>query len=177
MALLPIQMLGAEVLRRRADEVGEIDEKLRGFIDDMFETMYDAEGIGLAAPQVGVSRRVIVVDVHQPDTEPFAMINPVVVETGRETEQADEGCLSIPGISARVERTERIVVEGLDRDGAPMRVEADGILARCLLHEIDHLDGVLFIDRISPLKRRMVLQKFRRLERENARSSTTSGSR
>jgi peptide deformylase len=167
MALLTIEMLGAEVLRRRAAEVVEIDEDLRVLVEDMFETMYAAEGIGLAGPQVGVSRRVLVVDVHQESVEPFALINPCVIESSRETDKADEGCLSIPGVAASVERPTRVVVEGLNTDGACVHIEAEGLLARCLQHEVDHLDGVLFIDRISPLKRRMVLQKYKRGERDN----------
>ncbi|HEX2094338.1 MAG TPA: peptide deformylase [Longimicrobiaceae bacterium] len=162
MSLLKIELLGSEVLRQRACEVEEVDDELRRLIDDMFETMYKAEGVGLAAPQVGVSRRVIVVDVHDEEVEPFALINPRVVEASREAEKAEEGCLSIPGISAAVERPARVVVEGLDRDGKPVRVEGDGLLGRCLQHEIDHLDGVLFIDRVSPLKRKMLLQKWKK---------------
>lgn len=166
MAVLTIETLGSEVLRRRAEEIPEIDDELRAFVADMFRTMYEAEGIGLAAPQVGVSRRVVVVDLQREDVAPFALVNPRIVESSRETDKAEEGCLSIPGVSAAVERPTRVVVEGLDLEGSPVRLEADELLGRCLQHEIDHLDGVLFIDRISPLKRRMVLQKYRRAERE-----------
>ena len=159
---LTIEMLGSEVLRTRAAEVAEVDDDLRRLIDDMFETMYGAEGVGLAAPQVGISRRVIVVDVHDGEVEPFALVNPRVVESSRETEKGEEGCLSIPGLTAAVERAAHVAVEGLDREGNPLRVEGGGLLARCLQHEIDHLDGVLFIDRVSPLKRKMLLQKWRK---------------
>jgi len=162
MPRLKIEMLGAEVLRTPAAEIVEVDDDLRRLIDDMFETMYEAEGVGLAGPQVGVSRRVIVVDVHDDEVKPFALINPRVVEASAATEKGEEGCLSIPGLSALVERPERVAVEGLDRDGNPVRVEGDGLLARCLQHEIDHLDGVLFIDRVSPLKRKMLLQKWKK---------------
>lgn len=164
MPLLKIELLGSEVLRRRAEEIAEVDDELRRLIDDMFETMYKAEGVGLAAPQVGISRRVIVVDVHDEEVKPFALINPRVVESAAETERAEEGCLSIPGIAAAVERPARVAVEGLDRDGNPVRVEGGGLLGRCLLHEIDHLDGVLFIDRVSPLKRKMLLAKWKKRE-------------
>lgn len=163
MAVLPIEKLGSEVLRKPAGEVTEIDESLRLLAEDMFETMYAAEGIGLAAPQVGISRRLIVVDVREEGPDPFALVNPRVVETGSTTGRVEEGCLSIPGVSASVERPERVVVEGLDLDGRPVRLEVEGLLGRCLQHEIDHLEGILFIDRISPLKRRIVLQKYRRL--------------
>jgi peptide deformylase len=174
MALLSIEMLGSEVLRRRAAEVVEIDDRLRLLVEDMFETMYEAEGIGLAGPQVGVSRRVIVVDLQQEGSEPFALINPRIVESGSATEKAEEGCLSIPGIAAAVERPARVVVEGMDVDGHPVRIEAEGLLGRCLQHEVDHLDGILFIDRISPLKRRMALQKYKRNERAGGQAGEPS---
>jgi peptide deformylase len=174
MAVLKIETLGAEVLRRPAKEIPEIGDDLRLLIDDMFDTMYDAEGIGLAGPQVGVPKRVIVVDVRGEGTSPFALVNPRVVESSADKEKAEEGCLSIPGVSAAVERPARVIVEGLDANGHPVRLEADGLLARCLQHEIDHLDGVLFIDRISPLKRRMLLQKYRRLASEEGASTGRS---
>jgi peptide deformylase len=164
MALLKIEKLGAEVLRRRADEVevAGADPELDQFLKDMFETMYDAHGIGLAAPQVGVSRRIIVVHVNEEGQEPFALLNPRVVESGKAKEKGEEGCLSIPEVSAYVERPVEVVVEGLSPTGDVVRIEADGMLARCLQHEIDHLDGVLFIDRLSPLKRNMILKKYRK---------------
>jgi peptide deformylase len=163
MSLLRIETLGSEVLRRRAEEIAGPDPELDRLIDDMFETMYDARGIGLAGPQVGISRRVIVVDVHEEGSEPMAILNPVVVEQGAETDRQEEGCLSIPGVGGVVERPATCVVEGTDRAGKPVRIEADGMLARCLQHEVDHLDGVLFIDRLSPIKRTMVLRKYRKL--------------
>ncbi|HEU0054963.1 MAG TPA: peptide deformylase [Longimicrobium sp.] len=163
MSLLKIEQLGAEVLRRRADEVPGADPALDKLIDDMFETMYDARGIGLAAPQIGISSRVIVVDVNDPETPPFALLNPRIVESSAEKEKGEEGCLSIPGISAPVERPARVVVEGLDRAGQPVRIEAEALLARCLQHEIDHLEGVLFIDRVGPLKRNMLLRRWKKL--------------
>ncbi|HEX8695093.1 MAG TPA: peptide deformylase [Longimicrobium sp.] len=163
MAVLKVELLGSEVLRRRAEEVAGPDPELDRLIDDMFETMYEQKGIGLAAPQVGVSRRVIVVDVNEPDVEPFALYNPRVVEAGPQLDKMEEGCLSIPGVTGVVERPFAVTVEGLDRAGNPVRIEAEAMLARCLQHEIDHLDGVLFIDRLSPLKRNMVLRKYRKL--------------
>lgn len=161
MAVLKIEMLGSDVLRRRADEVGEIDQALRDLVKDMFVTMYDAEGIGLAGPQVGISRRVLVVDVREEGRDPFALVNPRIVESGAEREKGEEGCLSIPGVSALVERPATVVVEGVDEHGQPVRIEAEGLLARCLQHEIDHLDGVLFIDHLSPLKRNMLVKRYR----------------
>ena len=165
MALRPIELWGSDVLRRRADEVEQVDDELRTLIDDMFETMYKAEGVGLAGPQIGVSRRVIVVDVHEEGTEPFAMVNPRIVESDAGREKAEEGCLSIPGLTAAVERPIRVVVEGLDRDGQPIRIAGDGLLGRCLQHEIDHLDGVLFVDRVSALQRSILLRKWKKQQR------------
>lgn len=163
MSVLKIELLGSDVLRKPAQEIGEIDEDLRVLIADMFETMYDAEGIGLAGPQVGVSRRVIVVDVNEDGASRFALVNPRVVESSREKSKEEEGCLSIPGLSAAVERPDRVVVEGLDEHGRPVKIESEGLLGRCLQHEIDHLDGILFIDRISKLKRDMLLKKWKKL--------------
>jgi peptide deformylase len=171
MAELRIEMLGAPGLRQRATEIESVDAELRRLIDDMFETMYAAEGIGLAGPQVGVSRRVLVIDLHDEEVPRFALVNPELVEVGSEKEKGEEGCLSIPGVSSLVERPERIVVEGLDASGKPVRIEADGLLARCLQHEIDHLDGILFIDHLSSLKRSMLLKKYRQLVAEEEMSS------
>lgn len=165
MPLLKIEMLGSDVLRRRADEIDGPDDELNRLIDDMFETMYANQGIGLAGPQVGVSRRVIVVDVNDPqgaERGPFALLNPRIVEQDTRLHRDEEGCLSIPGVSGMVERPWSVTVEGADRQGNPVRIEAEAMLARCLQHEIDHLNGVLFIDHLSPLKRNMVLRKYRK---------------
>lgn len=157
-----IELLGADVLRQPARDVEHVDDEVRALIDDMFETMRHAEGIGLAGPQVGVSRRVLVVDAGREQRQPLALVNPKVTQATSESERSEEGCLSIPGLSAVVERPAGVVVEGLDRNGEPVRIEADELLARALQHEIDHLDGILFLDRISPLKRRMLLRKWRK---------------
>jgi len=163
MALLPIQMLGADVLRQRATAVPAPGPELDRLVADMFETMHDAHGIGLAAPQIGRSERLIVLDVKEDDAGPMALLNPTVVEFGGVKDRVEEGCLSIPGVAATVERPATCVVEALDARGQPVRIEAQGMLARCLQHEIDHLDGVLFIDRLSPIKRKMLLAKYRKL--------------
>lgn len=163
MSLLPIQMLGAEILRRRAEAVPTPGPGLDRLVADMFETMYEAHGIGLAAPQVGLSERLIVVDVKEEGSHPMALLNPTVVESGAARDRVEEGCLSIPGVAATVERPTSVVVEATDAKGQPVRIQAEGMLARCLQHEIDHLDGVLFIDRISPIKRKMLLAKYRKL--------------
>ena len=166
-----IVLLGDPILRERAVEVDAFGGELPGLVADMFVTMAAAEGAGLAAPQVGVGRRVIVVDVPAGEEEGeegarFALVNPVIVETGQARARDSEGCLSVPGVHEIVSRPDRIVVEGLDAEGAPLRVEASGLLSRVLQHEVDHLDGVLFFDRISPLKRRMLLRKYSKLRAE-----------
>ena len=164
MALREIVIMGDKTLRERAGPVEEVTQETRMLVRDMFDTMYDAGGIGLAAPQVGVSRRVLVVDVGEgAEGGRHALVNPVVVERGRSIEKEVEGCLSIPGIEELVARPERVVVEGLDPGGGAVRLEARGLLARALQHEIDHLDGVLFIDRLSQLKRSLLLRKWRKL--------------
>ena len=165
MPLLKIELLGSEILRRHAEEVAGPDEELDRLIADMFETMYAEKGIGLAGPQVGVAKRVIVVDVNDEtgaEMGAFALLNPRIVESGTALDKHEEGCLSIPGVTGLVERPWTVTVEGLDQKGEAVRIEAEGMLARCLQHEIDHLDGVLFIDRLSPLKRNMVLRKYRK---------------
>lgn len=156
------------MLRQVAEPVDAVTDELRALVADMMETMYDAEGVGLAAPQIGVPRRVIVVDTHQEGEEPFALFNAQVVERAGEMEKAEEGCLSIPGLSELVDRPRRAVVEGLTPEGEPVRIEAEGFLARVLQHEVDHLDGVLFIDHLSPLKRRMLLKKWQKTRVEPA---------
>ena len=178
MSVLPIHVLGSPILRQHSSDVSAVDDDMRRLIADMFETMDAAKGIGLAANQVGVARRVAVVGV---DDDRFALINPKIVETeGRST--AEEGCLSIPEIYADVSRPDRIIVEALDADGVPFRKEAGGLMARAIQHEIDHLDGILFLDHLSLIKRQMLLAKWRRerkddaaLTREVSGASTRSG--
>ena len=167
MAVRRIEMMGSRVLREEAAPVQEIDDELRRLVRDLLDTMYDAGGIGLAAPQVGVSRRVLVVDVPGEEgtgaaPQVHTLVNPVVADSSAQTERESEGCLSIPGIEESVTRPARVTVEALAPDGRPVRIEADGLLARVLQHEIDHLDGVLFVDRLSPFKRRLVLKKWRK---------------
>jgi peptide deformylase len=158
MALLPLHLLGSPVLRERSAEVAELDDEVRRLIDDMFETMEAAQGVGLAANQVGVARRVAVIDA---DGERFAMVNPVLVEvSGRAT--GEEGCLSIPDIFGEVTRPERVVLEATGRDGQRFRLEAQGLTARAIQHEIDHLDGILFLDHLGPIRRKMLLARWKK---------------
>ncbi|MDX1393966.1 MAG: peptide deformylase [Gemmatimonadota bacterium] len=156
-----IRLYGDPVLREKATPVGAFDDDLERLIEDLVETMYDADGIGLAAPQVGVPLRVFVYDIRDPEIEAGVLVNPEIVESagsGRD----EEGCLSLPGLTEIVERSESIVVRGLDRDGHEIEIEAEGLLSRCIQHERDHLDGVLFIDRVSPLKRKLLLRKWQK---------------
>lgn len=169
MALREIKILGDPVLREPAQAVGEPSEEVRDLVEDMFETMYHAEGVGLAAPQVGVSERVIVVDVRESDEDgvgAVALINPRVVEFSRAKDKAPEGCLSIPGMEEVVERPSNVTVEGLSPEGEDVTLEVTGLLSRAIQHEIDHLDGILFIDRVSPLKRRMLMRKWQKSRAE-----------
>jgi len=157
-------------LRNIAKPVDEVTDSVRELVDDMLETMYAARGIGLAATQVNRSLRVLVLDLSEARDEPRVVINPEIV--GREGAQVcEEGCLSVPGEYAEVERAETIRVKSLDRDGKPVEFDADGLLAVCIQHEIDHLDGKVFVDYLSPLKRRMIekrLKKARQQQREPA---------
>jgi peptide deformylase len=158
MSLLPIYLLGQPVLRQRSAEVRTVTDDLRRLIDDMFETMDAARGIGLAANQVGIARRVAVIDA---EGQRFAMVDPVIVSAeGRSV--AEEGCLSIPEVYGDVSRPEHVVLEGLDRDGNPFRLEAEGLVARAVQHEIDHLDGILFLDHLSLMRRRLLLARWKR---------------
>ena len=167
MSLLDIYVLGAPVLRQETTLVTGVTDELRRLMDDMFETMYAANGIGLAAPQIGRPERLSVVDV---DDKPFVIINPeIVLAEGKQ--RSEEGCLSIPEVFGEVERAEHVVVRALDRDGKPFEVDATGLLATCLQHEIDHLHGRLFIDYLSLVKRRAALAKWEKL-RGDDRSHT-----
>jgi peptide deformylase len=156
-ALLPIRVLGDPILREPTRPVTEITTELLQLIDDMFETMYVAEGIGIAAPQVGRRERIAVVEVDE--GEKIVLINPeIIAQDG--SERAEEGCLSIPEIAGDVDRAAWIVVRALDREGKLFELEASGLLARCIQHEVDHLDGKLFIDYLSLLKRRSAARKW-----------------
>lgn len=171
MAILPIELLGSPALRQEAQDVTVFDDGLRTLVRDMFATMYHAEGVGLAGPQVGLGKRVLVVDARdedEPEAGRLALVNPRIVEASKATERGTEGCLSIPGVDDLVERSVEVVVEAVDPEGNPLRIEAQGFMARVLQHEIDHLDGILFIDRLSPLKRQLLLKRYRRLQEEEA---------
>jgi len=167
MAVLEIRKYPDEVLKRKAGLVDRIDDALRLLIDNMIETMYAAPGVGLAAPQVGVSKRLIVIDVStREEKQPLiTLVNPEIIETDGFVE-LEEGCLSVPEYTAVITRAERIKVKALDRSGAPVEIESSGLFARALQHEIDHLDGVLFIDRLSSIKREFFKKRYRKTLRE-----------
>jgi peptide deformylase len=164
MAIRQIRLMGDPVLREVAAPVERVTDEVRGLIADMFDTMYAEDGVGLAAPQLGLGKRVIVVDPREEHVAPFALVNPRILEFGAELERAEEGCLSIPGLKEIVERSATVVVEGLDRAGESVRIAAQGLLARILQHEVDHLDGILFVDRVSPLKRKLLLSKWQKVK-------------
>lgn len=161
MAVLEIKKYPDEVLKKKAFTVEDIDSDLQRLIDDMIETMYAAPGIGLAAPQVGVLKRLIVIDVSTKDEKYplIVLINPEIVEADGFID-SEEGCLSIPGYTSTIKRAERVVVKGLDRNGKLVQIEGTGLLARALQHEIDHLEGILFIDRLSSIKREFFKKRY-----------------
>jgi peptide deformylase len=160
-----LHVLGSPVLRQRAQPVSPVDPEIRQLVDDLFETMRAAKGVGLAANQVGVAQRVAVVDVGEELGPPLVLINPRIVEVGEETETAEEGCLSIPDIFADVDRAHTIVLEALDREGQAYHIAVSGFKARAVQHEIDHLDGILFLDRLSAVKRGLLMAKWKKLRK------------
>lgn len=165
MAILNILHFPDPRLRTRAAPVAQVDDQIRRLVDDMFDTMYEAPGIGLAATQVDVHQRVIVIDVSEEKNQPLVLINPeLVVRDGME--QMDEGCLSVPGIYETVERAERVKVRALNRDGEQFELETDGLLAVCIQHEMDHLEGKLFVDYLSAMKRERIKRKLEKLRRK-----------
>lgn len=178
MAVLEILTYPDPKLALKSKPVEKVDDQVRKLIDDMFETMYLSDGVGLAAPQVGVQQRIIVVDCgerseDEPKEEPLqprdprAVINPEIL-TREGSIVWEEGCLSVPGYVDEIERAQKVTVKGLDRDGNPLLIEAEGLLAVCLQHEIDHLEGVLFVDRLSRLKQAMVKKKLKKKAEEQA---------
>jgi peptide deformylase len=170
MAQLSILHFPDPRLRKRALPVETVDESVRALVDDLLETMYAAPGIGLAATQVNVQKRIVVMDVSEGKNQPLVFINPTVLGQTGETE-TDEGCLSVPGFYEAVRRAERVRVRALDRDGEPFEIDASGLLAVCIQHEIDHLDGKLFVDYLSMLKRDRIRRKLEKQSRHEARAA------
>lgn len=172
MALLPIITAPDPRLKTVASRIDAVDDEIRQLMDDMLETMYAAPGVGLAAPQVGVSKRVIVADVARSGEppEPMLMANPEIIEASPERTVFEEGCLSLPEHFAEVKRPERVRIRYLDRENEIREQEMDGFLATCVQHEIDHLDGVLFVDHISGLKRGMIMRKLTKLKKQDVKA-------
>lgn len=168
MAIQKIIYLPDERLRLIAKPVETFDDALQTLIDDMFETMYDARGVGLAAPQIAVSLRLSVVDVSGDKTQQLVLINPELIAKEGEAEY-EEGCLSVPGAYDRVLRAQKVTIRALDRFGKPFEMTAEGLLGECFQHEIDHLNGKLFVDLLSPLKRTMARRKLEKFKRQNMR--------
>lgn len=170
MAIRKILYLPDPRLRMIAKPIEVFDDALQLLIDDMFDTMYAAKGVGLAAPQIGVSLRLSVIDVSGDKTQQIVIINPEIISaTGQK--EFDEGCLSVPGAYDKVIRAEKVKIKALNRLGQPIEIEGDGLLGECIQHEIDHLNGKLFVDLLSPLKRAMARRKLDKFKRQQARQS------
>ena len=170
MAVLPILVAPNPVLKKKAEPVEKVDAEIVQLMNDMLDTMYDAPGIGLAAPQVGVSKRILVMDVSRDDEEakPLRMANPEVIWESEELMTYEEGCLSFPEQYAEVDRPAQVKVRFLDENNETREIEADGLLATCVQHEIDHLDGVVFVDPIATVKRGMIMRKLKKLQKLKA---------
>ena len=168
MAKLEILEFPDPRLRKIAAPVATVDDSIRNIIDDMFETMYDAPGIGLAATQVNIHQRIVVIDVSEEKDQPLVFINPEVTVLEGEPLAMQEGCLSVPGFYEDVTRIEHVLVKALDRDGNEFELETNELLAVCIQHELDHLDGKLFVDYISPLKRNRIRKKLEKIHRSGA---------
>ena len=177
MSVLTILEFPDDRLRKRATPVAQVDEGISKLLDDMLETMYESIGVGLAATQVNIHKRVIVIDVSEEKNAPLCFINPEITVSGGQ-EESEEGCLSVPGFFENVKRAEHITVNALDKQGEPFEMQADGLLAVCIQHEIDHLDGKLFVDYLSPLKRQRIkkkLEKIHKLEHGRTKERSKAG--
>lgn len=176
MAILSILHYPDPRLRKKAAPVEVVDERIRQIIDDMFETMYEQQGIGLAATQVNIHQRIITIDVSEERNEPLALVNPEIIsEEG--SKEHEEGCLSVPDYYDKVTRAERIRIRALDRDGKAFELDADELLGICIQHEIDHLDGKLFVDYLSSLKQQRVRKKMEKRERDHAKAAAQRAAR
>ncbi|MGB0504910.1 MAG: peptide deformylase [Pikeienuella sp.] len=171
MSIRPILLHPDPRLKKVCPAVSDVDDNLRQLVDDMLATMYDAPGVGLAAPQVGVLSRVLTMDCADKDDEPcpMALINPEIIASSDELNEHEEGCLSIPDLYGKVTRPKMVTVRWIDRDGAEQEQEFDGLWATCVQHEIDHLNGKLFIDHLSSVRRQLITQKMKKLKKERAR--------
>lgn len=171
MSQLTVLKYPDERLRKVAEPIATVDDALRATIDDMFETMYESQGVGLAATQVDFHKRLFVADCSEDQNEPLVFINPEITKANGHFTN-DEGCLSFPGVYAKVERAERITVEALDRNGEKFSLDAEGLLAICIQHELDHLNGKLFVDYLSPLKQNRIRKKLEKEQRLQQKMTT-----
>lgn len=167
LSILSILEFPDERLRKKAEIVKTVDDKIKKLVDDMLETMYQSHGIGLAATQVNVHQRIVVIDVSEEKDNPLCLINPEIIEKDG-VKESEEGCLSVPGFFEKVTRAEHIVVKALDRSGEPFELSARDLLAVCVQHELDHLNGKLFVDYISPLKRQRIRKKLEKIHKMEA---------
>jgi len=171
MAILPVLRFPDEKLRTKAVTVNKVTDEIRNIIDDMFETMYAEKGVGLAATQVNIHQRIVVIDVSEDKENPYVLINPEIILKSDETLINEEGCLSVPGCYAKVDRHTTCTVKALDRNGDEFTLDGEELLSICIQHELDHLNGILFVDYLSPLKRQRIkkkLEKEARLEKNSA---------
>lgn len=171
MSVLTILEFPDDRLRKKAEPVPVVDAQVRKLLDDMLQTMYESKGVGLAATQVNVHKRIIVIDVSENKDQPICLINPELIEQ-QGSEEREEGCLSVPGFFENVKRAESVKIRALNRDGQSFELQAEGLLAVCIQHEMDHLDGKLFVDYLSPLKKQRIrkkLEKIHKLDRGSAR--------
>lgn len=170
MSLLKIKIYGDSVLRQKTDKVEKIDDHIRAFVGNMFDTMYAADGVGFAAPQGGLLKQIFIIDLSDVEgepEEPMVFINPKILWKSEKTSIAEEGCLSIPGIREDVKRPEEVEVEALNEKGGKVHYKAKGLFARAILHEIDHLEGVLFVDYLGSVKKMMLKDRLEELERQS----------
>lgn len=177
MSVLNILEFPDERLRKKALQVETVDDGIRELVDDMLDTMYESKGVGLAATQVNVHKRVIVIDVSEDKDEPICLINPEIVDK-QGVEESEEGCLSVPGFFEKVKRAETVRIKALNKNGESFEMQADELLAVCVQHEMDHLEGKLFVDYISPLKRQRIkkkLEKIHKAERSSGKSAKAAG--
>ena len=167
MAIRNIRELGDDILRKHCREVKEVTPKIQELIDDMYDTMYEAMGVGLAAPQVGILKRIVVIDITDEKNNLLVLVNPYIKSHTEELAEFEEGCLSLKGLYEKVSRPDGVTVCAQDLDGKPFEIEATGLLAVCLQHELDHLDGTVFIDHLSRLKKDRAKTKLRKLRKND----------
>jgi len=170
MTILTVLRFPDERLRTKAKEVTEVNDDIRQIVDDMLETMYDEKGVGLAATQVNIHQRIVVIDVSEKGNQPIVLINPEIIKKSDEKVINEEGCLSVPSCYAKVERHSQVTVKALDKQGKEFTLEGEELLATCIQHELDHLAGILFVDYLSPLKRQRIKTKLEKEARQKAKA-------